>query len=578
MTHQYCLGVAGTFTMEPLERHDVWAMPGGAEWRVSHVFAPYNQLAAVCRNPAAMFEGAAVDGLLLVWRIEDISELAMAEYGAGDADAGARLLDQVERFCSDVVALRERFTGTIIVAVPPLLRAAGFDRMSVGAPSPWLDLYDRAVSLVRKSLGQRADIRLLDLEAVIRQIGSQQAHDDRKWYLYRQPYSEAVYRSVSDQVRRIVASEKIAPKKCIVVDCDNTLWGGIVGEDGIGGIKIGDTFPGRAFTDFQRELLALKQRGIFLAVASKNNEADVAMVFERHDAMVLSRKDLSGFQVHWDRKSKSIEAIAKSLNIGVDAVVFIDDSPTEIAEVRHNLPAVSCMLVPEELSELPRMLRESQLFDTGITTREDLIRVASVQHERDREVLREQMSPDEYLQSLGLVVTVFEAEEMHLERITQLINKTNQFNLTTKRITLPEIKAVAASGERGLFALNVRDRYGDYGLTAVAIIDYHGKEAKFDTLLMSCRVLSRGVEEAFLSAISRFAASRGCTLLRGIYVPTSKNAIVKDLYARLGFNDLGEDQWSLEIGPNGVAAPAHIELDIRPAVKSAGAQNTKTAG
>jgi FkbH-like protein len=409
---------------------------------------------------------------------------------------------------------------------------------------------------------QRRDIRMLDLEAIVRHCGVERSYDDRKWYLYRQPFSELVFRAIARQVERIIASETRAAKKCVVLDCDNTLWGGIIGEDGLSGIKLGNSFPGRAYVDFQKELMALLQRGIYLAVCSKNNMADVLEVLEKHDAMVLRREHFSAFEVNWERKSRNIERIAKQLNIGVDSLVFIDDSPTEIEEVRYNLPSVTSILVPKELAILPRLIRESVLFDAAAETPEDRLRVASMQHERQRERLKEEMSEDAYLASLGLIVDVFEAEDVHIDRVTQLINKTNQFNLTTRRRTAAEVRALISDPSWSLMCVKVTDRFGEYGLTGVAMVKYGTEAAEVDTLLLSCRVLGRGVEAGLISVLADHAADRGCARLVGEYVPTAKNALCKHFYAEQGFSLIvanGSNSWQLIIDHR-QAPPAHLKL------------------
>jgi len=560
------MGVVGSFTTEPLGR---FTQSGGAVTpamiAIRCRFAPFGQLFSVCRNPKTHFPDAVPQSLLLLWRIEDLYEPLLHTFAMGEASAEEAILREVTALCGEIVGLRSRFDGTLIAALPPFPHGAGLDRTAVGDISRWLRLYHKIIDLMGTQLAQRRDIRLIDLEAIVRHCGAERSYDDRKWYLYRQPFSEAVFRSIARQVERIVASETRAPKKCVVVDCDNTLWGGIIGEDGLSGIKLGDTFPGRAYVDFQKELLALQQRGTFLAVCSKNNMADVLEVFDKHDGMLLRREHFSAFEVNWERKSRNIERIAKQLNIGVDSLVFIDDSPTEIAEVRHNLPSVTSVLVPKELASLPRLIRESALFDAVAQTAEDRLRVASVQQERQREKLKEGVSEDEYLASLDLVVDVFEAQDVHVDRVTQLINKTNQFNLTTRRRTAADVRALRDDPTQALFCLKVVDRFGEYGLTGIAVLKIGAEAAEIDTLLLSCRVLGRGVERALVSVLADHARERGCMRLVGDYVPTSKNALCRDFYAEQGFERVGANgsgSWQLRLDRT-LAPPAHLKL-IRP--------------
>jgi FkbH-like protein len=553
------MGVVSSFTAEPLGS---FVQAGGAvvpAIPISCRFAPFGQLIPACRRPNTHFGDALPRSILLLWRIEDLFEPLLAKFAAGDETAEAAILKEVAAFCDEVAGLRTRFDGTIIFATPSFPRSPGIDRTGLADASHWLRLQYRVTEAIGTQFMQRRGIRLLDLEAIVRQCGAERSYDDRKWYLYRQPFSELVFRAIARQVERIVASETRAAKKCVVLDCDNTLWGGIIGEDGPSGIKLGDSFP---YVDFQKELMALQQRGIYLAVCSKNNMADVLEVFEKHDAMVLRREHFSAFEVNWERKSRNIERIAKQLNIGVDSLVLIDDSPTEIEEVRYNLPSVTSILVPKELAILPRLIRESVLFDVAAETAEDRLRVASMQHERQRERLKEEMSEDAYLASLGLIVDVFEAEDVHVDRVTQLINKTNQFNLTTRRRTAAEVRALISDPSWSLMCLKVTDRFGEYGLTGVAIVKYGTEAAEVDTLLLSCRVLGRGVEAALISVLADDAADRGCARLVGEHVPTAKNALCKDFYADQGFSPIvanGSNSWQLTIDHR-QAPPAHLKL------------------
>jgi FkbH-like protein len=363
----------------------------------------------------------------------------------------------------------------------------------------------------------------------------------------------------------MIASEKFSPKKCVVLDLDNTLWGGIIGEDGLVGIQLGDEFPGKAYRDFQKYLLQLKSKGVLLAVASRNNPDDAYEVFDKHDAMVLSRKDIAAFEIHWDSKVESIQRVARTLNIGIDSLVFVDDNPKEIGEVSERLPEVTCVMVPEELAYLPGLLSDTDLFDFSQITEEDRRRTEMMAAESLRKQTQDVMSEDEFRRSLNLRVKVFQAETQHLARVTQLINKTNQFNLTTVRRTQDEVEALAKSKNVMVLGMDIVDKYGDYGLVGVAILKKEGTVCVIDTLLMSCRVLGRGAENAFLAKLGEAANTLGCEELSGMYIPTAKNGIVKDLYKRLGFTGgPQEGHWFLRTAegypqvPSGVGVELHL--------------------
>jgi FkbH-like protein len=379
-------------------------------------------------------------------------------------------------------------------------------------------------------------------------LGTKHAHDSRKWLLYRQPYTETFWQEIGRLLGRILAAEKISPKKCIALDLDNTLWGGIIGEDGLQGIQLGDDFPGKAYRDFQQTLVCLKKKGVLLAVASKNNPEDVYEVFDKHDAMILSRKDFAALEIHWDSKVESIRRVAKKLNIGLDSIIFVDDNAKEIGEISERLPDVTCVVVPEELAELSDLFAETDFFDFAEITDEDRRRTEMMAADSARLEIQEAMSEEEFRKSLNLKIEVFAAQKQHLARVTQLINKTNQFNLTTVRRTQDEVEELVGSKDALVLGMDIKDKYGDYGLVGVTILKKKAKSCVIDTLLMSCRVLGRGAEETLIAKLAEAAKSLGCDEIRGRYIATSKNAMVKDFYRRFNFrHEPQNDEWFLRI-------------------------------
>jgi FkbH-like protein len=408
-------------------------------------------------------------------------------------------------------------------------------------------------------MGRTEGVHLVDLDAVQRQVGLAASDDARYRYLYRQPFSDVFLHTLGRQLSRIVMASRRAAKKCVVLDADNTLWGGIVGEDGIDGIQIGDEFPGSAFRDFQKLLLSWRQQGVFLAVASKNNEADVWEVFDKHSGMVLKREHLSAWQIGWLPKAEGIPAIARSLNIGTDSLVFIDDNPMEIGYMREARPEVTSILLPTEPAEIVATMQSLTLFDQLEVTDEDRKRADMMRAERDREVLGAQINHSDFLHALDLKVDLFRAKTEDLGRITQLINKTNQYNLTTIRRTLDEVRALAASDEWRLYAFRVADKFGEYGLTGVIIAQVSADRRRWtlDSVLMSCRVLGRGVEAALIGGLAGDALAEGAVEFVGSYIPTAKNAICKSFLPDQGFTQTAEREWHLALA-DAPAIPAHI--------------------
>ena len=390
-------------------------------------------------------------------------------------------------------------------------------------------------------------IHLLDLDTIQAEYGVTASLDWRQWYLYRQPFKDAFLRRAAEKIVRMIAASRRAPKKCIVLDADNTLWGGIIGEDGLDGIAIGDEFPGSPYRDFQRLLLHWRSQGIFLAVASKNNEADLHEVFDRHQGMILKREHISAWAVNWRPKAESIPAIAKALNIGIDSLVFIDDNPMEIAQMRQAWPDVTSVQLPDEPAEILPFVQSLTCFDSLDRTDEDRLRADMMLAEQSRKALGD-LAIEEFQRALQLRIAFSPADDSELGRVTQLINKTNQFNLTTIRRTLDEIRELSRSPRHRIYTLKVRDKFGDYGLTGVVIVDrQQGNEWAIDTLLLSCRVLGRGVEKALLAALAEDARGEGVLAITARFVPTEKNAPSKNFLPDQGFHHVADQNWRIAV-------------------------------
>jgi len=554
------VALAGSMTVDSLTPY-VGSHLLGKGFRPQIAIGPFNQLHQICYDHESVV-GRGFNAIVLLWRLEDLFPDLLFRC-VHDATAITDVLREVKLLADAVAHLRQSFKGTLIVSTPPYPSLPGFELSDLGQASMGARAFNAASTTWTDEIARIERVRLLDLHGAVMRVGIQQAHDARKWQLYRQPYTERLWQDIGRLLGRMLAAEKISPKKCVVLDLDNTLWGGIIGEDRVEGIQLGDDFPGKAYRDFQRYLLHLKNKGILLAVASKNNPEDAYEVFDKHDAMVLSRKDIAVFEIHWDSKVESIRRIAKALNIGLDALVFVDDSAKEIGEISERLPGVSCVMVPEELAYLPGVLADTDFFDFAEVTEEDRRRTEMMAAESMREQAQATMSEEEFRKSLALRIDVFTTQKQHLARVTQLINKTNQFNLTTRRRTQDEIEALAVSEDALVLAMDVKDKYGDYGLVGVAILIKQHRTCVIDTFLMSCRVLGRGAEDTFMAEVAEAAASLDCDVMRGKYVPTAKNAMVKDLYRRFNFaHDPLADEWVLKVA-DAPRTPAHIECVLR---------------
>jgi len=397
------------------------------------------------------------------------------------------------------------------------------------------------------------DVFIADYYGIFAELGFRNAFDERYWHKGRAPMGQKALLPIAQVYGNFIRALKGKAKKCLILDCDNTLWGGIVGEDGLQGIEIGANHPGSCFRDFQNELLNLHDRGVILALCSKNNEADVMEVLTRHPEMVLRKDHLAGWRINWDEKATNIERLVEDLNIGMDSVVFVDDSEFEIDWIKTRLPAVRTLLVPRDLSKLRSILLEEGLFDSLSVTEEDRQRNRLYIAERQRKDIEASAgSFREYLLQLGLEAEIGSPGEMEIARVAQLTQKTNQFNLTTKRYSEGDIRRLVDDPRSDVFHLRLKDRVADLGLVAVAIVKYSEGLAEIDSLLMSCRALGRGAEDLLLAHLLNHALERkGARKVLGRYVPAAKNQQVKNFYPKQGFTLAGErpgsTEWAIEL-------------------------------
>lgn len=412
-------------------------------------------------------------------------------------------------------------------------------------------------------------VTLFDLDAVSSAFGLERWHDPRYWHHSKHAFSFDAYGMVAFQGARLVAAMKGKAKKCLVLDLDNTLWGGVIGDAGLAGIRLGDGPDGEAFADFQEYILGLKRRGVILAVCSKNEEAAAKEPFERHPDMRLRLEDIAVFRANWENKADNIRDIAETLNIGLDSLVFVDDNPAERALVRTLLPEVAVPEIPEDPSHYTRVLDGGRYFEAVGFSEEDKVRGdlyrANAERTRHRDTHTDLSG---YLKSLDMVARVGGFDDFNLPRIAQLVNKSNQFHLTTTRYSEAELRAIAADSSNVCLHFRLLDKFGDNGLICVVILRPAEPDAfQIDTWVMSCRVLSRTMEEFVCNEIvaAAAAAAGGRRRLVGKYIPTKKNRLVAGLYERLGFAPLGSDSgstlWGLDILPGRPPLACFIDRD-----------------
>jgi FkbH-like protein len=385
------------------------------------------------------------------------------------------------------------------------------------------------------------------------------------WYLARAGINPRKFPVLAAHIARSFAALGRPAAKCLVLDLDNTLWGGILGDAGCDGILCADTgYPANAYADFQRAVLALRSRGILLAVASKNDAVLVEEAFRKRADMPLAREHISDWEVHWGPKPESLQRIAARLNIGLDSLVFLDDNPAEIDLMRMSLPQVRAYLLPSRPEQLVEFLAGLEDFDQLEISAEDLRR-AELYEIRKQQATAAAAATDleSFYRSLRMVLEAEPAGPANFDRIVQLIGKTNQFNLTTRRHDKAALTARIANGSE-LWSFRASDVHGDHGLIAVALLDFDRDACTVDTLLMSCRVIGRTLETAILHFLEGRALARGAAAIRGEYLPTRKNGPCRDFYGQHGFSpavqDDGRATWTKDIRASRTACPEWITI------------------
>jgi FkbH-like protein len=398
------------------------------------------------------------------------------------------------------------------------------------------------------------NVLLNDVDFLAASIGRSRWLDPRLWNMAKIPCRlEHMPRLAQSLLDTVLAATGIFTK-CVVLDLDNTLWGGVIGDDGLEGIALGEFDEGEAFVGFQKFLRELKRRGIILAVVSKNEHANAILPFKEHPYMVLKEEDISAFVANWDNKADNIRLVQKTLNIGFDSFVFLDDNPFERNIVREYVPNVVIPELPEEPSSFLETLADLNLFETASFSEADLQRAAQYREEAQREIIKTQFTNvNEYLVSLGMKIKLERFNPFNLPRIAQLIQRSNQFNLMTRRYGEAACDAMMKDGSFAPLTLKLSDKFGDYGLISVVILKRAGEDLEIDEYLMSCRVLQRGVESFAMNNIFAHARRIGAKRVVGRYIPTAKNDMVKDFFKGFGFErvdelDGGGSKWALDVG------------------------------
>jgi len=561
------LGIAASHTSDLIAD----ALPGTALRHgllLSAHRVDYGQTAQQLLDPSSELSRARPDFVLLAL---DPAALGLSRplFDAAEGEAA------VEAALNHVASLRDGAQGNVGAGAilhtlaPPVESLFGSYETRVPGSVRWMIArFNRR--LAEEVVGE-GDL-LLDMAAIAETVGLARWHDPLRWHEGKIPFALDAVPLYADHVCRLLAAARGLARKCLVLDLDNTLWGGIIGDDGVEGIKLGQgSARGEAHLAVQSLALDLRRRGVVLAVCSKNEEAAALLPFRGHDEMVLKEEHISCFVANWTDKATNLRVIAQTLNIGVDSLVFLDDNPAERERVRQELPEVAVPEVGDEPSDYVRILSLAGYFEAIAFGDEDRKRADMYQANAQRaSALQKVGNLDEYLASLDMVCTIQPFDDLGRARIAQLINKSNQFNLTTRRYTEADVAAIQADPNRFTMQVRLVDRFGDNGMISVVIFDKGGDTWHCDTWLMSCRVLGRRVEEAVLAEVAAAAAAAGATRLTGEWIPTAKNAMVEKHFEKLGFAFAGEREgggacWVLDLaGYTPPQLPMRVETSGDP--------------
>jgi FkbH-like protein len=547
------LGIIHTYTSDLL---DPWLAIAsalqGLELQTYH--APYGLALQEAQQNSGLVTHEPDLTLLLLQREDLHPDLSKPLVGFSPAHREALSKEIIERLLDIVGRFRAQKVGQIVVTLLPPLFSPGlgtYDAQSEFSESAW---WASLKADIGRGLRESMQASLfLDLDDVLQQIGRASFFDYRFWYSARFPFTAEAAREIARRIVGLGAVIKLPKAKVIVLDADNTLWGGIIGEDGINGIALGPDYPGNAFRDFQRRLLDYQQRGFILALCSKNNPADVDQVFKEHPHQILRDEHFAARRVNWLSKPDNLVSLAEELNLGLDSFVFLDDSDHECAAVRHRLPQVEVVQTPARPVDVPTCLEHVARLEVLSLTAEDLAKTELYAQERRRREFSQtavQSSGDlrDYLASLKMKMKVGFNPSAHLARLSQLTQKTNQFNLTTRRYNEHQMQEFIVDAEWLVADFSLADVFGDSGIVGLAL--FHivtPQQAELDTFLMSCRVIGREAEAAFLHALLRRLAAQGVNEVVATYSPTPKNDLIKSFLPDQGFEQCAEGRYRRDL-------------------------------
>ena len=563
----YRLAILRSFTVEPLTpllRAACFQI--GIDLTVH--LGEFNAYAQEILDADSSFYQFGADAVILAVQTRDLAPGLWRDYADLNLDEEDKSVEGIVNSFRDwVFAFRKRSRSHLIIhsLEEPAVSSRGvFDGQSEGGQRAAIRRINQEL---HRLAAEQSGVFVLDYDALVARHGRAQWPDERKWLTVRMPIAAKNLGHMINEWLRFLHPLTGKVAKALVVDLDNTLWGGVIGEDGMAGIEIGPEYPGAAYQALQRAMLDLHRRGILLCICSKNNPDDAIDVLEKHPDMLLRLSHFAAVRINWNDKEQGLREIAAELNIGTDALAFLDDNPVERERIYTEMPEVTVIDLPPDPMQFAQALRDSPVFERLTISTEDEERGTYYTAQRGRvEMERSCSTREDFYRHLQQEALIAPVTTLTLRRVAQLTQKTNQFNLTTRRYTEQQIAEMVQRPDWHVYSLRVRDRFGDNGLVGVAIAQHKGALWELDTFLLSCRVIGRTMETALLAHLIEQARAYGADQLQGWFLPTGKNVPAESFYRDHGFSLVNENEngsrWVLSLSEESIRCPEWIRLVV----------------
>lgn len=527
-------------------------------------FGDYNQFTQEILNTESALYSFNPNIVIIMMRIEELLPSFIDDFGSKPYSEWEDIISStVHQLGVLAETLEKNLRAQIIfqnISLPKDIYFGLYDTQNAEGQTYLIHKFNHQLAVEFKA---RQSAFIWDFTRFLQNKGYENIYDPKMWYTSKNPFKQSAYPQIADDMLKYVLSVLGRIKKCIVLDLDNTLWGGIAGEDGLEGVSLGHDYPGSCYRDFQKGLLRLYQRGVILAINSKNNLNDALEIMEKHPYMALKPKHFAVMRINWEDKVSNLKAIAQDLNIGIDSMIFIDDNPVECELVRSQCPECEVILLPEKKYLIPDVLNNLNGIENIRLTEEDKKKGEMYQAQIARKEFEASFTDLEgFLKGLNVEVIIEPANNFSIPRIAQLTQKTNQMNLTTRRYTEADIQGFVKGSDTHVFSVASKDRFGDNGIVGVFILKINASECIIDTFLLSCRVIGRKIEDAMIAFIAESAKTKGAKTLIGEYIPTAKNKPAADMYEKLRFKKTGDTLFSADLEKQKFEYPSYIGLPL----------------